>query len=67
MLTCFAIAAAEYLQHDDDCTQHLRADCGDFAECYQTALDNPNDTWNYLWWLGTEDSRAICIKFSNVL
>lgn len=59
MLTCFAIAAAEYLQHDDD--------CGVFAECYQTALDNPNDTWNYLWWLGTEDSRAICIKFSNVL
>lgn len=51
----FALSAAKYLEQDGD--------CGDFEECYQMALDNPNDTWNYLWWLNTEDSRSICKKY----
>lgn len=59
MLDKFANAAAEYLKNDPD--------CGNFAECYAAAIDNPNDTWNYLWWLDTEDSRAICVEYSSAI
>lgn len=59
MLDKFANAAAEYLQNDPD--------CGDFAECHAIALDDPDATWNYLWWLNTEDSRAICMEYSSVI
>ena len=58
-LEAFARDAAEYLQHDPD--------CGDYGECYRNALENPDDTYNYLWWLNNSGSRKICIAHSGIV
>lgn len=54
----FATACAEYL---------AKYDGADYNDTKQNAMDNTEDLWNYLWWLKTDESRGICIKYQYVI
>lgn len=53
----FAEACAEYLTSHDGAA---------YVETYQNAMENPDDLYNYLWWLGG-NARNICVEYSWVL
>lgn len=51
----------------DACADYLAAhDGADDFETRQNAMSNPDDLWNYLWWLGG-DARKICVAYEWVL